>query len=84
MTMGATANAGMLSSILSAKCAAKLMSGLNPTVQLAKLPKTGSCITGYVRRFSTSLKRRDMRDLRALPAQNLPIYQGMYTHFIGS
>lgn len=61
-----------------------MMPGLHPTVQLAKLPKTGSCIAGYVRRFSTSLKRRDMRELRALPAQNLPIYQGMYTYFMDS
>jgi hypothetical protein len=82
--MGATADVRMLSSTLSAKCTARMMSSLHPTVQLAKLPKTGSCIAGYVRRFSTSLKRREMRELRALPTQNLPIYQGAYLYFIDS
>lgn len=82
--MGATADARMLSSILSAKCTARMVSSLHLTVHLAKLPKTGSCIAGYVRRFSTSLNLGDIRGLQALPTQNLPIYQGMHLRSIGS
>jgi hypothetical protein len=74
--MVATADARMLLSILSVKSTTKLMSSLQLNAELAKLPRTGRLVAGYMRRFSASVKRRERRDLQTLPAKHLPIYQG--------
>lgn len=74
------ADSKMLSSILSIKFAPRPIPRLRPNEQLAKLLGTGPFVAGRLRRFSTSVKREEKREHQALPARNLPVYQGKIFH----